>query len=407
MREQKTLLTDLTMVIKNKKSEQKKILLTFSFLPFFFSIAFCIKSCNTNSDDTSLKGILVNEKTIIIKIDSNTNYINNYIFYFVDKKSNERFITTYEEESNTINFYNLTNNAHSFKINLNKNQYLSPIYGYYIQNFDSIFLLKTRKNVISLIDTSLKVKKKWEITDSIYNTKEYELNATKVNNIIYSNGKIYVTNNKFSDVDNFFDSHSEIILDLSSEKPIINNNTGAYPEVYLKHNYYHLVGTMVSKIIKDDCKIVFSFPVDHNIYIYNSEGIIDKKMCKSIYIDSFPIFDQSKFSDNYYTSKYTCQLPTYFSIKYDSYRKLYYRIVLHSLKYKNEDGTLNKFISKKWSIIILNKDFKILNEIIMPENKYNFADFLITPEGILISNNNPMNPSLDENKLTFTFFKVQ
>lgn len=69
---------------------------------------------------------------------------------------------------------------------------------------------------------------------------------------------------------------------------------------------------------------------------------------------------------------------------FDSYREQYYIVVNHTQKYENEDGTLNDLSQRPWSIIVINKDFKQVDEIAMPKHLNKHKIFII-PEGIAVS----------------------
>jgi hypothetical protein len=76
---------------------------------------------------------------------------------------------------------------------------------------------------------------------------------------------------------------------------------------------------------------------------------------------------------------------------------------LPELNSKNERNTL---WNKPISVIILDKNFKKVGETLLEENLYDFRNWIVTEEGLLICNSNPNNPDIEENKLKFSVFKL-
>jgi hypothetical protein len=97
-------------------------------------------------------------------------------------------------------------------------------------------------------------------------------------------------------------------------------------------------------------------------------------------------FDESKTYDYNFHIEYACANYTNTNCLYDSYRDYYYIITCGTINYENRDGTTNSPDDAPWSVIVLDKNFHQIDEIIMP--KYlSYQHIMITPEGISIQNN--------------------
>ncbi len=157
-----------------------------------------------------------------------------------------------------------------------------------------------------------------------------------------------------------------------------------YPPVYLKDSYNSLSTENVSRCINDKGQYVYSFPVDHDLYIYDKSGLVLQHAAKSSFINNFEITPPEKYDDLQYTIQSYTTAPYYSKIFFDKFHSLYYRIALHHADSQKEDGTLNYgWRDKPWSILILSEDFLLLKEYKIPASTY-YQDILVVPDGILM-----------------------
>jgi len=82
--------------------------------------------------------------------------------------------------------------------------------------------------------------------------------------------------------------------------------------------------------------------------------------------------------------KYYTQEPSYDGLIYDKYRSVIYRIVKHEQPYKNSDDMKNLMNESSWSILILDKDLKVLGEAIFDEKLYDFMNVFVNKEGLIV-----------------------
>ena len=97
----------------------------------------------------------------------------------------------------------------------------------------------------------------------------------------------------------------------------------------------------------------------------------------------------------------------YYHIMYDKYRDVYYRFVDHPCEQAAEDMYSHTPRSREFSVIIFNKDLRIIGETKFSGNKYDNRMSFVGRDGLYISENNLANPEFDENKLVFACFKLE
>ncbi|GAB4110699.1 MAG: hypothetical protein OHK0057_31880 [Thermoflexibacter sp.] len=97
---------------------------------------------------------------------------------------------------------------------------------------------------------------------------------------------------------------------------------------------------------------------------------------------------------------------SYQNLMYDSYRQVYYSVFFEGIDMINKaSGKKNSYDDKPISIIIADKDFRYLGEKRLGVGY--FRNFLVTKDGLLVSNAHPKNPHYQEDVLSFTLFKLK
>ena len=98
---------------------------------------------------------------------------------------------------------------------------------------------------------------------------------------------------------------------------------------------------------------------------------------------------------------------SYSHIMYDEYRDIYYRFAEMPCELGPNEYVYNDAKAREFSVIIFDKDFRIIGETKFPGNKYFYKMSFIGRDGLYISENNEANPEFDENKLVFACFGLQ
>lgn len=155
-------------------------------------------------------------------------------------------------------------------------------------------------------------------------------------------------------------------------------------------------------------QFVYSFHDTEDIYVTDlAQTTLQKIKSKSKYLSPLEFKPKKR---GYATADNCTSMaePRYGNILYDPYRKVYYRIAFP--KADIEKGVncfeLRSFGGKNFSIMILNEDFEIIGETLMPDYTYNPKLCFVRPDGLYISESHVFNPNFDENKLCFRRFEL-
>ena len=99
----------------------------------------------------------------------------------------------------------------------------------------------------------------------------------------------------------------------------------------------------------------------------------------------------------------------YWHLMYDKYRDVYYRFAEMPCELGKDEDPYSEFTPKarEFSVIILDKDFRIIGETKFPGNKYFYKMSFVGRDGLYISENNLANPDFDEDKLVFACFALE
>ena len=154
----------------------------------------------------------------------------------------------------------------------------------------------------------------------------------------------------------------------------------------------------------DGQRFIYSFHYDENIYVATPEhDSIRKVSVKSKYFDKVQLPDELTASPEDF-----CVNAWYNNLLYDPYREVYYRIAYppSTLDKGVRPMELVQFGRKNFSIIILDKDFRILGEPLFPDNTYNPTIMLVRPEGLYISDSHYLNPRFNDDILSFRKFEL-
>lgn len=103
------------------------------------------------------------------------------------------------------------------------------------------------------------------------------------------------------------------------------------------------------------------------------------------------------------------ELARYGDMIYDPYREVYYRFAYPKTTLDSHIQWWGKSVygRKKFSIILLDKDFRIIGETLFPEGIYNSYVFLVAEEGLYISRDYQMLTGNSEDTITFERFELK
>lgn len=355
-------------------------------------LIFCFCGCKTSQVE------LIKKEKIVIPITDDIEYQTNFLQYISDTDSNE-LLTFYNEKK--LIYFDLIKKEKKFEVSL-----LNKVDALFVLSLDSIFIVPSRTNDLILCDSKGVVLNKWNIKDSINDS------------IYFENYQVKVFIDKSSDLNVFFELNHDLTFPEYYQYPkVLFLKITKYGKIVEKKKFAKYPENFINnEFLNFDCKFeiaknklfVIHYLKENYIYLYNSDLTLNEKIkFNSKNINEFiAITDEEKKDKSFYRIQ-QYERPFYWELFYDKYRDLYYLQAIHSQKYKNEDGTLNGYFDRSWSILVFNQDFELLDEIYMEPKKYLFKNMVVTKDGLLISNNVESNPEFDPNLLQFTFFEVK
>lgn len=347
-------------------------------------------------------------RELSLLLDSDTKSNTKSLFLYKNKTGKE-YITFQNQFKNEIYFYNIENQKFEFKItpNLDGNNGVGMFFGYYIQNLDSIFLTNSEVEEIALIDSSAKLKEQLvydKASDGTllrrsFSTTNFFRPLTIIGNKIYTISRC----NR-----NIHPNPVSITIDMKTKK--VDYLPFEYPQIQNNINKMKVFGLedQFSRVF-DGNHFIYSFYFEEDIFVASIDHKkIQRKKVKSKYINSVRLLDDFGKS----TIQEACENPNYGNMIYDPYRSVYYRIAFPEVEFDhklemNEAIELLDYGRKKFSIIILDKEFNIIGETLFPDYSYNPGIMFIREDGLYISTCHPMNPLYNDDFLNFQKFELK
>lgn len=340
--------------------------------------------------------------------DENTLYLIKSIFTYEDSLGN-KYLTFQNDRYNEILFYDIPSRKLLFKLNLEYEgaDGVGNMLGYHISSLDEIYLTFFERPQIIVVDTAAHVKRRIDFSkNNLGNTIMSSISGSQIYTpLSIIDNRIYITQiPRFgeeithSPVSIYFDEKTSLSYDLpfyfpalidNSEKDNVASNFANFSREY------------------DGEHFIYSFFFDENIYVTSIDHKqIQKIPVKSKYIKNLKI--RQRGSNVNIGTKLLGETANYGNLLYDKYRNVYYRFVYPETELdKNENfPQIMQTGRKKFSIIILDKEFNIIGETLFPDYIYMSNVFFIEKEGLYISNSHYKNPDFDEDKLSFICFRL-
>ncbi len=291
----------------------------------------------------------------------------------------------------------------SFKKSIlsNKQKFSNPFFQVYVKNFDSIILFNQDMSTIDIVDTN---------GNYLFRKKLLkDLPTTNPNNPIHCIGNnIFLGNSeKESNVgieyerNKYYNTTCPVYqISMKDTNNFTIKTWGKFPHKYLIENkdycdYFPNICEF------SNSEIILSYGSDDSIYLYKNGLKTNSFLCKSKYIDRFKFVPEEKRLDLSFYKTFISSEPKYLKVVFNKFSNQFYRIVKHRFKYINNRLDIN---TMTWSIIILDENLNVLDEVFFKYQYYTPDIILCTPEGIYVSNvSNSNNESL---KLSlFDFYK--
>ncbi len=323
-------------------------------------------------------------------LDSETVQTTEYLQLF---KSGEEIIFSFVNEyDNSIVLYDYATGENMRKIKFEREgaNGINSVTSYLIINEDSIYLYDRTTHLLILANDRSIVKDKKRINivrclkgDSIFAPSEL---FPRTNSPILKIGdELLLSGTLFYEFEGENDSNRPVMAFYNLQKNTIRYSD-SYPSMYHSGNWG---GSFTYRFpyytLSPNNELVISFAADHNIRVHHvdslqyhefyagtKEDIVIEPVEKSL---DFEHFSPEADRDHYVHSlNYGC-------IHYDSYREVYYRLAGHpDSSIDPKEGVLRK----PMSVTILDKNFQIVGETMLPQELYLLNQCFVGPDGFHI-----------------------
>lgn len=375
-----------------------------------FIITFCLLiSCKKTEDAYSLKST---EQYFRFSIDEETKMPRISIFPFESKDGIE-YISFQNDSKPEILFYDIRAERFVTKISFmteGPNAIIGGFWGYYIKDFNTIYIQSLYTNTAYSTDTTKRIKQiiSFEKTDK--GQRLIPFLQTAGVQIVFDGSNLYVpqTINPMLKDRMMEDSPVGVSIDT------INKSIKALPMKFPSLISFKDFGTPAASGLNysrcfDGKHFIYAFQSSDKLYKANiSHEEIEEVESKSKYIDKVSTI-QVKSDNLNDVLKRTCEQASYGNLVYDKYRKVYYRFAYPETELEANENYMEILHSgrKVFSVMILDENLQVIGETLFPEYTYSPNLFLVLKDGLYISTNHIKNPNYSEDVLCFQRFELK
>ena len=360
----------------------------------YISIALFIllNGCKQDSKYVAAKATLKLSQNI--KLDTSICEIqidSSFQFYYKKVSANihSNILCCYNAVTNSLDFFDLNT-----KSILSKSKIPSPsldivnnVYGIFYHNQDSIFIMS--RSYITMSDSSGKLKKIIPLNSKSANPyfKKRNIYDWDTNNNLFfqqKSNQIYapaLSINKPADSKDYYSQPILVSVDMNNNN-FITEIPISYSPLY-RENYFGFMNNPAFTYLPDN-RIISSFPIEPNLYIYDPHstsshiagGAIDPHNAVAEHLDWSAVHDDDK------KLKHDIENVNYTSFLYDPIRKLYYRLQYDPLPRDNRNsGTQN---DRKQILTVFNNKLEIIAVTELNDRRYFFYSAFVTKDGLYI-----------------------
>lgn len=374
-----------------------------------FLIMLCLVSLYVDGKTISkhIVSLSATGKIKSFQLDSDTRYNAFYLYPFEDKTGKE-YLSFLNYGSNQILFYDLETANFIFKINLPSDgpDAIVRLSGYYIENFENIYLTSYSYKGIIKVDTTSHIISKIPYTRTVSGfdfLPSYVSSSHPYTAPYFIDGYLFLMPPLVKRSNPAEKTPLCVCIDTLSNKIFESRIT--YGDV-LSEEEMATNDTRCSRIF-DGENFVYSFYVNNDIIVTDKKHKEIKRFAaKSAYIKS----SREKQEVGLKGAKSNLEIPRYGDLIYDKYREVYYRFAYHKTELDDDMEWRGKAVygRKKFSVIILDKEFNVIGETLFPESIYNSYVFFVKREGLYISRDYRIGiGKQSENYLTFELFELR
>jgi len=180
----------------------------------------------------------------------------------------------------------------------------------------------------------------------------------------------------------YYEAPIEASLDLRSEQ--ISPLPVYYAPLYRQGNTYFGYLNMPMRTPTDSL-FIYTFPADPNLYVYDRlSGNQRAYGGKSKYAPEPPKSLPPNEERSEKKMQHMIESTMYFNVLYDPQRRLYYRFHFPAVDFHRQDGTYNGFEDKKPVLMVFDDQFRLVQEVEMPDYNFDAIFSFVSTEGLWI-----------------------
>jgi hypothetical protein len=346
---------------------------------------------------------------LVIPLKENSRNFSSCIQYFIQNGTS--YLAVKNDNTNSIGIYNLDNKELSnlIKIQTEGENMLFNMTGFLMFSLDSVYAITSMPKMIGLVNSYGEVLKKISYDMDINGRHTVPTLAFGRYHAILKGSTLFLSQEYRTH------STSGILTDSVRMTSYIcvsvNVNNGecvsselTYPEELIGKD---VSGMEVTRTIGYDGTFIYHFGIIEALFLTKDHQKFKKVPLETNYYLRFEEIHFPYIYDMINGVKSMLEHDKVYSILYDQYREIYYIIVRkRENRFEGESDFMTKFMYPHSLIIILDKDFKHLGELVLPENQYSCQMVFVAPEGLYISDDHPNNPDFDEDFMRFRLFKL-
>ncbi len=376
----------------------------------YILVSFYLLSCSGQKADTKLEFDyeLIENSEIKFPLDKSTSNVELYLEVIEDPDNGRELLAYLSRTKLAILYFDIAEQKLVKEIPLQREgpEGVGKPTGAYVVSWDSIYVIAANNYQVSLIDQNAKVHRRYRLLDGdTYNenTGLIQVKATspavKVGNLMYFN----VLPDRDSYEPFYYEGKINSSLDLVTGDYEYFNQ---YPAEF-KGKVWGVRGPSYSTTFRSSTnEMAFSFSISDSISVFDLEDWSSERFYGGSKYKKNPVQPFENPNESLDLSDDALRTFHYEGMIYDKYEEVYYRIALHDIELADANSNKLDMFNKTLSIIVLDRDFNILTEKKLEDNKYMWYMYFVSKEGLCIAQSNPHNEDLDEDYLTFTCFEI-
>jgi hypothetical protein len=378
-----------------------KFIIILRHFVFIFFLISCTTKVKNNEPDFFTRKLSFTNDTITIRIDSVS--LPFYSIFHSFQENNEEYFLGYNKVYHSLDVFNLSSQKMSVRVPLERQgpNSVGNVEGIFWINQDSIFIYSPKW--FSIINDKGKVIEKIQL-DSRLEISELITNAyfkmfyNKSKNVIYF-FNVFPANKRKEYL------REPLVTELNLTSKKLKDLPITFSDYYIQKNgevgylaWLNLYG------MKND-EIVYNFQYEPTIFTYN----VQTKEKKEYKAESKRFLNYARIlpinTDTEKWSIHALENTHFFHVLVDPWRSLNYRVNWESISSKKNEGDLNSFMDKPFSLTVMNEDFQTVEEFKLPSNLININTWFVNSEGLLFSPTHPKRENANPDVLEFILYK--